>query len=91
MTLVVKNKKRGRISCARTLKFCRRVYLQTFSNSYTMGFPPERGDNSRASHRTGGKHDTAILYTTLISVDLVQYEIFCKKFAISNKGSVKSN
>ena len=53
------------------------------SNSYTMGCPPVRGDNPRAlasglSYVQVDKHGK-LFYTTYISVDLAQHEIFRAK------------
>ena len=53
------------------------------SNSYTMGWSPVRGDNSRAlesgiSYVQVDKHGITI-YTTYFSVDLAHHEIFCAK------------
>ena len=51
------------------------------SNSYTMVCPPVRGDNPRALAREWIVSRTCRqgIYTTLIRVDLDQYEIFHAK------------
>ena len=52
--------------------------------SYTMVYPPVQGDNSGAlasglSPLQVDKLCYKYFYTTLISVDLSQYELFCAK------------
>ena len=63
------------------------------SNIYTMVCPPVGGDNPRAlvsglSPVQVEKPWYNFFYTTLISVDLAQYEIFQLKLAISGQGGI---
>ena len=59
------------------------AFSTALSNSYTRLCPPVRGDNSRAlaSGLSPVQADKPwyvyLFYTTLIRVDLAQYEVFC--------------